>query len=102
MDCCIEAAGSGRAIHEWYDARSGITNGREGYLGTVAGVVLITLPQSILSVMQMPDAGRQVIYGVVIIAMLLLYGRERLMRERTGGPLLGEVEQTRLRRATTT
>jgi ribose transport system permease protein len=25
--------------------------------------------------MHMPEAGRQVIYGVVIIAMLLLYGR---------------------------
>jgi hypothetical protein len=27
--------------------------------------------------MQMPEAWRQVIYGVVIISMLLLYGRER-------------------------
>jgi ribose transport system permease protein len=52
-----------------------ILGGRGSYLGTVAGVVLITLLQSILSVMQMPEAGRQVIYGVVIIAMLLLYGR---------------------------
>jgi ribose transport system permease protein len=26
-------------------------------------------------VMQMPEAGRQIIYGVVIVAMLLLYGR---------------------------
>jgi ribose transport system permease protein len=57
-----------------------ILGGRGSYLGTVAGVILITLLQSILSVMQMPEAGRQVIYGVVIIAMLLLYGRERLVR----------------------
>jgi ribose transport system permease protein len=57
-----------------------ILGGRGRYLGTVAGVILITLLQSILSVMQMPEAGRQVIYGVVIIAMLLLYGRERLVR----------------------
>jgi ribose transport system permease protein len=52
-----------------------ILGGRGSYLGTVAGVILITLLQSILSVMQMPEAGRQVIYGVVIIGMLLLYGR---------------------------
>lgn len=52
-----------------------ILGGRGSYLGTIAGVILITLLQSILSVMQMPEAGRQVIYGVVIIAMLLLYGR---------------------------
>ena len=57
-----------------------ILGGRGSYLGTVAGVILITLLQSILSVMQMPEFGRQIIYGVVIIAMLLLYGREQLAR----------------------
>jgi ribose transport system permease protein len=57
-----------------------IMGGRGRYLGTVAGVILITLLQSILSVVQMPDAGRQIIYGAVIIAMLLLYGRERAAR----------------------
>jgi ribose transport system permease protein len=57
-----------------------ILGGRGSYLGTVAGVILITLLQSILSVMQMPEAGRQVIYGVVIVAMLLLYGRSPASR----------------------
>ncbi|MDK1493524.1 ABC transporter permease [Sinorhizobium sp. 7-81] len=52
-----------------------ILGGRGSYLGTVAGVILITLLQSILSVMQMPEAGRQIVYGVVIIVMLLFYGR---------------------------
>lgn len=52
-----------------------ILGGRGSYLGTTAGVILITLLQSILSVMQIADSGRQVIYGVVILAMLLLYGR---------------------------
>ena len=54
-----------------------ILGGRGTYLGTVAGVLLITLLQSILSVAQMPEAGRQIIYGVVILAMLLLYGRSK-------------------------
>jgi ribose transport system permease protein len=57
-----------------------ILGGRGKYIGTVAGVILITLLQSILSVIQMEEAGRQIIYGIVIIAMLLLYGRERLAR----------------------
>ena len=57
-----------------------ILGGRGSYVGTVAGVILITLLQSILSVMQMDEAYRQVIYGTVIIAMLLLYGRERISR----------------------
>jgi ribose transport system permease protein len=52
-----------------------ILGGRGNYLGTVAGVILITLLQSILSVMQIAEFGRQIIYGSVIIVMLLLYGR---------------------------
>jgi ribose transport system permease protein len=52
-----------------------ILGGRGTFLGTVAGVILISLLQSILSVMQMPEAGRQIIYGVVIVVMLLVYGR---------------------------
>jgi ribose transport system permease protein len=66
-----------------------VLGGRGTYLGTVAGVLLITLLQSILSVLQpqrflegiglsMPaEALRQIVFGVVVIAMLLLYGRER-------------------------
>jgi ribose transport system permease protein len=57
-----------------------ILGGRGSYVGTVAGVILITLLQSILSVVQIEEAGRQVIYGLVIIAMLLLYGREKRAR----------------------
>ena len=52
-----------------------ILGGKGSYLGTVVGVILIVLLQSMLSVMQMPEAGRQIIYGAVIIAMLLVYGR---------------------------
>ena len=52
-----------------------ILGGRGRYLGTLVGVVLIVLLNSVLSIMQMSEAGRQIIYGVVIIAMLLVYGR---------------------------
>lgn len=57
-----------------------ILGGRGNYIGTVAGVILITLLQSILSVVQMPEFGRQIIYGTVIVAMLLLYGRSANVR----------------------
>jgi ribose transport system permease protein len=69
-----------------------VLGGRGNYIGTVAGVILITLLQSILSVIQpqlffaelgfrVPaEVFRQIVFGVVIIAMLLLYGRERLQR----------------------
>src|SRR3984885_8548448 len=54
-----------------------ILGGRGNYLGTVAGVILVTLLQSILSVMQIEEYGRHILYGVVIVAMLLVYGRGR-------------------------
>ena len=57
-----------------------ILGGRGKYLGTVAGVILITLLQSILSVMQIEEYARHVIYGAVIVLMLLLYGREYQVR----------------------
>ena len=52
-----------------------ILGGQGKYLGTVIGVILIVMLKSVLSIMQMPEAGRQIIYGVVIISMLLFYGR---------------------------
>jgi ribose transport system permease protein len=52
-----------------------ILGGRGRYLGTLIGVILIVLLNSVLSIMQMPEAGRQIIYGTVIIGMLLAYGR---------------------------
>ncbi|MEQ8816054.1 MAG: ABC transporter permease [Thalassobaculum sp.] len=57
-----------------------ILGGRGNYMGTVAGVILVTLLQSILSVMQIAEFGRQIIYGLVIVAMLLLYGRAKALR----------------------
>jgi len=57
-----------------------ILGGRGTYLGTIGGVLVITLLQSMLSVMQMQESGKQIIYGVVIIAMLLLHGRSGKVR----------------------
>lgn len=58
-----------------------ILGGRGTYLGTVAGVILITLLESILSVVQIPDSARQIIYGAMIIVMMLFYGRDRRTEE---------------------
>ena len=57
-----------------------ILGGRGSYLGTVAGAILITILASILSVMQIAEFGRQIIYGVIIVGMLLLYGRDKGFR----------------------
>lgn len=52
-----------------------ILGGRGRFIGTLVGVILIVLLNSVLSIAQMPEAGRQIIYGAVIIVMLLVYGR---------------------------
>jgi ribose transport system permease protein len=59
-----------------------ILGGRGSYIGTVAGVLMISLLTSMLSVMQMPEASRRIIYGIVIIAMLLVNSRGADRRSR--------------------
>lgn len=50
-----------------------MSGGRGSYLGTITGVIFITFLTSLLSVLQMPEAGRQIVYGIIIIFMLLTY-----------------------------
>jgi ribose transport system permease protein len=53
-----------------------ILGGRGNYLGTTAGAITLVALVSILLAENMPDYGRSIIYGVVLLAILLLYGRE--------------------------
>ena len=50
--------------------------GRGHYLGVAAGAVTLVALVSVLLAMNMPDYGRNIIYGIVILILLLLYGRE--------------------------
>ncbi|MBV9390538.1 MAG: ABC transporter permease [Verrucomicrobia bacterium] len=52
-----------------------VLGGSGRYIGTIVGVILIVILQSILSVLQIPEAGRQIAYGAVLLGMLLVYGR---------------------------
>ena len=54
-----------------------ILGGRGHYLGSFAGSITLVALVSVLLAKNMPDWGRDVVYGVVILAILLLYGRER-------------------------
>ncbi|UXS20170.1 hypothetical protein FY152_24965 (plasmid) [Agrobacterium tumefaciens] len=47
------------------------------YAGTVVGALFITLLSSILSVLQMPEAFRQIVFGLIILSMLLIRRFER-------------------------
>ena len=53
-----------------------ILGGRGHYIGTVAGSISLVALVSVLMAMNMPEYGRSIIYGVIILALLLLYGRE--------------------------
>jgi ribose transport system permease protein len=54
-----------------------ILGGRGQYLGAAAGAVSLTALVSVLLALDMPEYGRSIVYGVVILALLLLYGREQ-------------------------
>lgn len=57
-----------------------VLGGRGTVLGTVAGVLLVTLLGGMLTVTQIPEGGRLVIYSIAIIGMLLIYGRDKERR----------------------
>ena len=54
-----------------------ILGGRGQYLGVAAGAVSLTALLSVLLALNMPEYGRSIVYGIVILALLLLYGREQ-------------------------
>ncbi len=53
-----------------------ILGGSGGYLGTIAGAFIVVLLQSILSTAQIAQAGKNIIFGLIIVSLVLLYGRE--------------------------
>jgi ribose transport system permease protein len=53
-----------------------ILGGRGGYIGTAAGAVTLVALVSVLLAMNMPDYGRSIVYGVIILGLMLVYGRE--------------------------
>ncbi len=53
-----------------------ILGGRGSYVGVVAGAVTLVALVSVLLALNMPDYGRSIVYGVIILVLLLAYGRE--------------------------
>ena len=52
-----------------------ILGGSGSYLGTIAGCIIMVLIQSLLPILSVPEAGRRIISGGLILLLLLLYGR---------------------------
>jgi ribose transport system permease protein len=57
-----------------------LAGGTGGYVGTMAGAVLLVLLQSILTTLSIPPFGRQVIYGATLLVLMLVYGRQRRLK----------------------
>jgi ribose transport system permease protein len=51
--------------------------GRGHYAGVVAGSLTLVAVITFLQAQQVPEYGRSIIYGLVILAILFTYGRDR-------------------------
>jgi ribose transport system permease protein len=52
-----------------------IFGGRGGYAGTIVGAVILSLLTNLLTVLQMPEAARQIVFGAIILAVAAAYTR---------------------------
>jgi ribose transport system permease protein len=57
-----------------------LAGGSGAYTGTMAGAVFLVVLQSILTTLNIPPFGRQIIYGCVLLALMLIYGRQRRLK----------------------
>lgn len=58
-----------------------ILGGSGGYIGTIAGTLSVVLLESVLSIARVPQAGKLVLFGAIILGMLFIYGRGKHVRE---------------------
>jgi ribose transport system permease protein len=52
-----------------------IMGGRGGYAGTIVGALILTLLIALLTVLNMPEAVRQVLFGAIIVVVAAAYTR---------------------------
>ena len=52
-----------------------IFGGRGGYGGTIAGALILTVLATMLTLLQMPEGARRILFGVIILAVTALYVR---------------------------
>jgi ribose transport system permease protein len=57
-----------------------LAGGSGAYVGTMAGAVVLVLLQSILTTLNIPPFGRQIVFGITLLGLMLLYGRQRRLR----------------------
>ena len=57
-----------------------LAGGRGDYFGTMAGALVLTLLTSLLTTMELPESARQIVYGLTLLLLLSIYGRQHRLR----------------------
>jgi ribose transport system permease protein len=57
-----------------------ISGGIGGYVGTAVGAIVLTVLESLLTTLNMPNASRIIVDGVVLLLLLAIYGRQKRLR----------------------
>lgn len=57
-----------------------LAGGSGTYFGAMLGAIALTLLQSVLTTLQLESWGRQLTFGVVLVLLMLLYGRSKRQR----------------------
>jgi ribose transport system permease protein len=52
-----------------------IMGGRGGYAGTIVGALILTVLTTLLTVLDMPEAAKQILFGLIIVAVAAAYTR---------------------------
>ncbi len=59
-----------------------IMGGKGNYTGTIAGCLILQIVTALLTTIQIEEAGKKVIYGVIILAVLLVYSLSERKKKR--------------------
>jgi ribose transport system permease protein len=54
-----------------------ISGGKGSYIGTIAGAIIMTILDDFLTIVNIPEAGRQIAQGIIILLLVLIYNREK-------------------------
>jgi len=58
-----------------------LAGGSGSYFGTMSGALVLTLITSLLTALQLPEAFRLMVLGLILLVLLSVYGRERGLRQ---------------------
>ena len=58
-----------------------LAGGVGSYSGTMAGALVLTILTSLLTALDLPESVRLMVYGVTLLLLLSLYGRQKALRQ---------------------